>query len=112
MSPADADRAMTLLRAEVARTDVSKAARRLEYSRPAVSMVLAGTYAGKPDKLLERVLDVLGAHQCPHLGAEISRRDCADHHGRAMPTGSRNAFRHWQACQQCTHRNEGGSHAE
>lgn len=112
MSPADRDRAMGLLRAEVARTAISAAARRLGYSRPAVSMVLAGTYAGRPDALLERVLDELGAHTCPHLGAEIARRACGDHHSRPMPTGSRSAFRHWQACQQCPHRGQGGGDAQ
>lgn len=108
MRPAALDRAMELLRAEVARTDLSKTARRLGYSRPAVSMVVAGTYAGRPDRLLERVLDVLGTHQCPHLGAEIAHRTCAEHHSRPMPTGSRSAFRHWQACRRCAHRTQGG----
>lgn len=117
MTPDIRERAMALLRAAVARSSVAAVARRLGYSRPAVTMVLGGTYAGRPDTLLARALDRLTARRCPHLGTEIPSLECAQHRSRPMPTGSRSAFRHWQACRACPHGDEahgdqGGGDAE
>ena len=46
----------SLLIGEAARTSIAATARRLGYSRTAVSLVLAGKYPGSTDKLAARVL--------------------------------------------------------
>ncbi|NYZ17030.1 LacI family transcriptional regulator [Azospirillum sp. RWY-5-1] len=106
--------ALALLREEAARTSAAEAARRIGYSRPAVSMALAGTYKGGLGRLADAVLATLGGVACPHLGRTITPRDCADFAGRPMPTASRAAVAHWRACRACPHRPcphrpEGGS---
>nr|WP_295832886.1 hypothetical protein [uncultured Azospirillum sp.] len=109
LDPADRDRAMALLEREIAATSVAAVARRLgTYGRVTVSMVAAGTYAGRPDAPLARVLEVFDADtvDCPHLDRPLSRPECRTHAGRAMPTGSPAAFRHWEACQSCPHRGD------
>lgn len=102
MTPAELDAALVLLRERVAATSIAAAARDLDYSRSAVSMVLAGTYLGSPEHLARRVLQrFAGTVECPHLSAPISGQSCADHRTRPMPTGSARSFRHWQACRTC-----------
>jgi len=93
----------TLLAAEAARTSIAATARRLGYSRTAVSLALAGKYPGGTDKMAATVLDVLGGVACPQLGREVTAAECADKAG-AMPTSSPTALRLWRACQTCPHR--------
>jgi hypothetical protein len=80
---------------------ITQVAEQLGYSRAAVSLVLAGKYPGSIDRIAVRVLDVFGRVQCPFLGAEMGRRECADHHVRPVPTSSPRALKHWRACQTC-----------
>lgn len=94
-----------LLQAEVAATSITAAAARLEYSRTAISLALAGKYPGKTDALAARVLEVLGRIVCPHLGFEMSTTGCANSSG-IMPTSSPAALRLWRACQSCPHKPE------
>lgn len=109
LDPDDRDRALAILRREIGATSITAVARRLgTYQRVTVSMVAAGTYAGRPDAPLARVLEVFGADlvACPHLGRPIQRPECRAHAGRDTPSGSPAAFRHWEACQVCAHRGE------
>lgn len=99
--PQEIETAMALLRARVAETSVSAAARELGYSRPAVSMVLAGTYVGRLERIARTVMERFGAIACPHLGTQLLATECARHRTRPMPTGSARSFHHWQACRQC-----------
>lgn len=103
MTPAEIEAAMRLLRERAARTSVSAAARDLGYSRPAVSMALAGTYVGGLERMARRAMECFGAVACPHLDAPIPAAVCAEHRSRPMPTGSARSFRHWQACRRCRH---------
>ncbi|OLN30423.1 Phage protein [Desulfovibrio sp. DV] len=89
--------------AEAARTSIAATARRLGYSRTAVSLALAGKYPGGTDKLAAKVLAVLGGVACPQLGHDVTAAECADKAG-AMPTSSPAALRLWRACQICPHR--------
>lgn len=92
---------LSLLRAEVARTNTVKAARRVGCARSAVSMALAGKYPAATDSLAAKVMAVLGRVACP-LAGDITASDCADSRARPMPSGSRQAFRAWRVCQSCT----------
>ena len=112
LSPDAIAQAITLLRAEAERTSIAAAAKRIDYSRPAVSMALAGTYKGGLERLAQRVLEVLSNVRCPHLDRSIPAAECRSHHTRAMPTSSPMALRHWRACQSCPNRTEGGADAE
>lgn len=93
---------LDFLAAEAARTSIAATARRLGYSRTAVSLALAGKYPGTTDRLAATVLDVLGRVACPHLGREVTPGECAIHGGQ-IPTSSPAALRLWRACQTCPH---------
>ena len=91
-----------LLRAEAERTSISAAARRLGYSRPAISGVLNGTYRGDVSRIRARVLAVLGRRvHCPHEDAEMHIGDCRRWRARPMPMGSACDLKHWRACKGC-----------
>jgi hypothetical protein len=91
-----------LLRAEARRTSISAAARRIGYSRPAVSGVLAGRYHGDTSRIAARVLAVLGGMiLCPHTEAEMKLDACRRWRARPMPLGSAADLRHWRACRAC-----------
>lgn len=74
--------------------------------RTAISLVLAGKYPAKTDRIETLVLTRYGRVQCPYLNEEISFADCRNHHNREAPTSSPYAMRHWRACQECPHRRE------
>ncbi len=108
MTPAEIDQAMALLRDRVTASSITAAARALDYSRPAVSMALAGRYEGRLDRLAQRVMERFGGVECPHLGVTITAQDCASNRNRPLPTGSTQSFRLWQACQRCPHNTDSG----
>lgn len=93
----------SLLSAEVAKTSRAAVADRMGVSRTAISLVMNGKYGAATDKIAARVLAVYDVVACPHLGKEISQAECAAHAGRAIPTSSPRAVRHWKACQSCPH---------
>ena len=93
---------IALLRAEAERTSVAAAARRIGYSRPAVSGVLNGTYHGSTARIRARVLAVLGRRiVCPHTQAAMHIKECRRWRSRPMPLGSASDLKHWRACRQC-----------
>ncbi len=100
----DLARGLELLRAAAKAEGVAAVARRLDYSRPAVSMVLTASYVGRPDRLILRALERLGAVMCPHLDATLSADDCRAYALRPLPTSSPAALRHWEACRTCARR--------
>lgn len=89
-----------LLSEEVARTSITAAARRLGYSRTAISLAVAGKYPGDTKKLAVKVLGELGTADCPHLERPVTVAECADAAGE-MPTSSPADLRLWRACQTC-----------
>lgn len=106
------ERARALLADAVAREgSITATARRLGYARSSVSLALAGRYTADVGKLRARILEAFAdLVACPHLGRDIPPADCLAHRTRPMPTASRDALKHWQACRQCpnnTNREDG-----
>ena len=95
---------LDLLRAKVAETSMGVVADEIEVSRTTVSLVLAGKYPAKLDKIETRVIARYARIACPFLEREISGAECRDFHTRETPTSSPFAVRHWRACQGCQHR--------
>lgn len=88
----------------VAASSKTAVAHRLGISRSAVSLVMSDKYGAATDKIAARVLAVYSVVDCPYLAQAISQEDCAAHAGRAIPTSSPRAVRHWKACQTCPNR--------
>ena len=83
-----------------------KVADDLGLKRPTISLVLAGKYPAKTDRIAARVINVYGRVQCPFLAEEITGAQCSEYSSRAAPTSSPFAMRHWRACQSCPNRRE------
>lgn len=96
--------ALALLRAAVDASTISGTARRLDVSTTSVSLLLSGKYGASTAKMAALIVAVLGRVPCPYLQEEISGAQCIEFHGRAAPTSSPYAMRHWRACQTCPHR--------
>uniref|UniRef100_B8DK77 Regulatory protein, LacI n=1 Tax=Nitratidesulfovibrio vulgaris (strain DSM 19637 / Miyazaki F) TaxID=883 RepID=B8DK77_NITV9 len=94
---------LELLRHAAADRTKAAVARELGVSRPSVSLLLAGRYPGRTDRMAQRILETYGRVACPFLGRELTALECARHNG-PMPTSSPAALRHWRACQACPHR--------
>lgn len=71
------------------------------YSRPAVSRYTSGTYGADVGEIEAAILARYSRYECPYLGQEISPAECAANAGRAVPTASPRAVRHWKSCQTC-----------
>ncbi len=76
-------------------------AEELGYKRSAVSMVLAGKYPAKTDRIAARVLAVYAVHDCPALGECITQTACRAYALRPAPISSPRDLRHWRTCQTC-----------
>jgi hypothetical protein len=94
---------MALLREQVAARSITAVALDLGVSRTAVSLVLAGKYTARTDKMAARILDVFSRVRCPYSGGMISPAECGQRSG-AMPMGSPGALRWWRMCQNCEHK--------
>lgn len=97
-------------------TSITEVARKLEYARPTVSLVLSGNYKGGTDTFAAKVIATFTDHvRCPHLGCDITQGDCRDHQSRAMPTSNPETLRLWMACRNgcpnCLLDMEDGQHA-
>lgn len=92
---------LNLLRQEVAASTIQATATRLGVSRTAVSLVLSDKYPAKTDRIAQRVIDVLGAVDCPVLGESIPPERCHSYRCMRAPTHNPIAMRHWRACQRC-----------
>lgn len=93
-----------MLEKAVSASSMTAVAQRLGISRTAISLVMSGKYGAATDKIAARVLAVYSVVDCPYLAQEISKVECAAHAGRAIPTSSPRAVRHWKACQTCPNR--------
>lgn len=82
-------------------------ARRLEVSRPAVSLLNAGKYPGNEKYMARRVMDHFGKVPCPYLGRDVERSQCARSCIGDAPTCSPAALRHWRMGQECQYRQQG-----
>ncbi|MGS0980613.1 helix-turn-helix domain-containing protein [Burkholderia perseverans] len=92
---------LDMLRTAVAASTRADVAKRLGYSRTAVSQALSGTYAGKTDRIATRVLEVFGQVQCTHTGQLIELTVCVSYTTRRAPINNPLELSHWRTCRNC-----------
>lgn len=99
---------MDVLRAEAAKPNTTKQAiaDALGVSRTAISLLIAGKYTARTDKVTRKIADKvmdLYAHRrwCPHLHRSIAQSACTEHRSTPMPMSDPAALRHWVACKNC-----------
>lgn len=67
---------LALLRAEAQRSSMRAVAGRLGYSVATISLVLAGKYPGKTDKIAHASLQTLDSVCCPRLQRSLTIQEC------------------------------------
>ena len=89
------------------RTSQGAVARRLGISTTVVNQALSNSYAGRLDRMEQRVRGELMREtvQCPVLG-EINTRACLDHQSRGYQGTNSTRVRLFTACRRCQHRRE------
>lgn len=94
---------LELLKAEIAAHggQITPVAKKLAYSRTAISLASRGKYPGKTDKIEARVLARLGTLECPYNNQMISYGECRSMRERQAPTHNLLLLRYWKACQSC-----------
>lgn len=97
-----------VLRTEAAKPKRSKQqiADELGVSRTAISLLCAGKYSAKLDKVSRKIADQVVrryAHQvwCPYQRAAIGESVCQSHASATMSTSDPVKLRQWAACQSC-----------
>lgn len=98
---------LSLLRAEAERTSMRAVAGRLGYSAATVSLVLAGKYPGKPDRIAKAALALLDVVECPHARQTMTQAECRSIALGSAPTHHPMKLGHWRACQRCPNRPKG-----
>lgn len=94
---------LTILREEVAKTSKSEVAAKLGYNNhTTISLVLAGKYPAKTDKVAANVLDTYARITCTHTAVEITHAECRNTSTGSVPTSSPQAMRQWRTCQSCS----------
>lgn len=101
------ERWILLLRAEAQRSSMRAVAHRLGYSPSAISLVLAGKYPGKPDRIAKAVLALLDVVACPHAMQSMTQEACRTIALGVAPTHHPMKLGHWRACQRCPSRPQG-----
>ncbi|AMO73817.1 helix-turn-helix domain-containing protein [Pseudomonas citronellolis] len=93
---------VVLLAAEVQQTNRTRAGERIGMSRSAVSLVLSNRYPSPSTAAVERrVVEALGALDCPAQDARISVVECQEFREMRAPTHNPHAMQRWRACQHC-----------
>ncbi|NHR06496.1 XRE family transcriptional regulator [Chromobacterium haemolyticum] len=95
------------LRAAVLAQGQQAVARRLNYSRTTISLVLAGKYGGRVDLVQNAVQTELGTVACPFSGQTIARDVCATISTEPIPTHNPSKLANWQHCRHCPNRSTG-----
>lgn len=95
---------MQMLREAVDTSTQTAVAVRLKVSRTTVSLVLAGKYPGKTDRVADRVMRVFGQVQCTHTGQPISLTACVSFANRRAPLNNPLELSHWRSCRTCPQR--------
>ncbi|WP_089084530.1 hypothetical protein [Aquitalea magnusonii] len=98
---------LDLLRMEAERTSMRAVASRLGYSAATVSLVLAGKYPGKSDRIAKATLALLDVVKCPHSDQTMTQIECRSISLGAAPTHHPMKLGHWRACQRCPNRPKG-----
>lgn len=98
-----------VLRAEAEKPGRSKQAiaNELDISRTAVSLLIAGKYTARMDKVSAKIAPkvmALYSNQlwCPHLRASIGPGVCASHHTAPMTMSDPDKLKQWAACRGCS----------
>ncbi|MET3611770.1 DNA-binding XRE family transcriptional regulator [Rhizobium aquaticum] len=98
-----------VLRAEAAKDGRSKQAiaDELGISRTAVSLLCAGKYTARMDKVSAKIAPkvmALYSQQvwCPHLRAPIGQSVCTEHHSAPMTMSDPDRLKQWAACRGCS----------
>lgn len=95
---------LDLLKAEVAKANITQVADAIGYARTSVSLALNGKYCGSTDNLAAAVIRTYSDRvACPFLVAPLTRSDCDGYRSRAIPQSNAQALRHWRACRSCIH---------
>lgn len=101
------ERWFQLLEQAVAESTTTAVANRISagyektYSRPAISQILNGIYAAKPDAIAARVMEVLDRWPCPYLNTDISAEDCRAVHTGDTPSYDPARLSHRRVCRSC-----------
>ena len=90
-----------ILSEQVAQSSRAKVAAELDYSLTSVSLVMNGKYAGKPDRLRDKVLARYTAVHCPFAGRTIPLHVCRETANGKAPTHNPIKMQQWRACQSC-----------
>ncbi|NWK80335.1 XRE family transcriptional regulator [Aquitalea sp. LB_tupeE] len=80
---------------------------RLGYSVATVSLVLAGKYPGKTDKIAHASMQALDSVRCPRLQRSLTIQECRAVALAPIPMHHPLKLGHWRACQHCPQRPEG-----
>ncbi|WP_179188698.1 hypothetical protein [Kiloniella majae] len=97
-----------LLAEEVARTNITQAARKIGYARPSVSLALKGRYPGGTDRIAAAVLRHLDRKVfCPFYHRDLSLSGCYGEQAKPLSTSNPRALRLWRTCQACDHCQDG-----
>lgn len=91
-------------------SNITIVARKLGYGRPAISQVVNGIYAGKPDKIAAKVMELMDRWGCPYLNTEIVAEDCRAVHSGPTPSHDPARLAQRRVCRTCKH--NGGSDAK
>jgi hypothetical protein len=98
---------LSLLRAEIAKgRTITDLARQIDMPRPSLSMLLAGNYPARLDKITRKfsarvVAEFRGMVLCPHLKTGIAAEACQRHAAAPMSTNNPDRLRFWAACRAC-----------
>lgn len=74
------------------------------YSRPAVSLYIAGKYQASVAEIEAAIVKAYDQRTCPHDGEEKTPAYCRRVALRARPFGFPDAETLWLACQSCPHK--------
>ena len=106
--PAEEPEWITILREQVGRpgATITSVAAEIDMSRPALSMVLTGSYPARMDRVTRRYAAAViaryrGAVACPHLRRSLTQAECAQIAGQPLSTSNPERLRQWRACQTC-----------
>lgn len=75
----------------------------LDYSRPALSRYVNGSYSGA-EKLEAAILSRYDRRQCPHTGEDLAADICRRRALSPQPYGGQAKLAQWTACQACPHK--------
>ncbi|WP_434777662.1 XRE family transcriptional regulator [Neisseria sp. Ec49-e6-T10] len=90
-----------ILKNAVAHSSQGQVAVAIGYSPTTINQVLKGKYAGKTDKVAQRVIDVLAVVECPYQGEKIAMSECKEIAQGPAPSHNPSKMAHWRACQTC-----------